>query len=76
MDNDYNDDIARCEKDLSDFEQNCENGGGSLYSHKADCAENSLHLTCSTSKGHLLTNAETLLNNYAENMKNWCLENR
>lgn len=76
LDNDYDDDIARCEKDLSDFEQNCENGGGSLYSHKADCAENSLHLTCSTSKGRLMTNAETLLNNYAENMKNWCLENR
>lgn len=76
IDYDYNNDISRCERDFSDFEQSCENEGGTLYNHKSACAENRLRLTCTMPKGHLLLESEKILNDYAEGMKNWCLENR
>lgn len=76
IDYDYNNDISRCERAFSDFEQSCENEGGTLYNHKSACAENRLRLTCTMPKGHLLLESEKILNDYAEGMKNWCLENR
>lgn len=67
-------DKARCEKDLSDFETFCENEGGVLYRHWVKCDENGLHLTCTSSKGPLVGNAGDNLEDFAEKMKNWCLE--
>lgn len=67
-------DKSRCEKDLSDFETFCENEGGVLYRHWVKCDEIGLHLTCTSSKGPLVGNAGDILEDFAEKMKNWCLE--
>ena len=75
LDNDYYD-VTNCEKDLSDFEHICESEGGILYRHKADCGEKSLHLTCSTSVGHLSDNVEDILDVHAQTMKKLCMEGR
>ena len=75
LDNDYYD-VSGCEKDLSDFEQSCKSEGGALLCHKADCGENSLHLTCSTSVGHLSENIENILDERAQKMKKLCMEDK
>ena len=67
-------DKARCEKDLSDFGTSCENEGGVLYRHWIKCDENGLHLTCASSKGSLAGDTDEILKDFAEKMKNWCLE--
>lgn len=69
-------DHAICENDFLDFEKYCQNGGGDLFSHFANCQGGELHLTCTTSRGHLTEGVESILNDYAENMKTRCLENR
>lgn len=75
LDNDYHD-AKGCEKDLLDFEHSCKNEGGTLYRHKADCGESNLHLTCSTSVGHLSNNIKAILNARAQTMKNLCMEDQ
>lgn len=69
-------DHAICENDFLDFEKYCQNGGGDLFSHFTNCQGGELHLTCTTSRGHLTEGVESILNDYAENMKTRCLENR
>lgn len=69
-------DHAICEDDFLDFEKYCQNGGGDLFSHFVNCQGGELHLTCTTSRGHLTEGVESILNDYAENMKTRCLENR
>lgn len=75
LDNDYHN-AMNCEKDLSVFEQSCESEGGILYRHKADCGENNLHLTCSTSLEHLSDSVANILNVNAQKMKQWCMEGK
>ncbi len=75
LDNDYYE-VTNCEKDLSDFEQACESEGGTLHRHKAECSEKSLHLTCSTSVGHLSDNVEDILDKRAQTMKKMCMEDK
>lgn len=75
LDNDYYE-VTNCEKDLSDFEQACESEGGTLHRHKAECNEKSLHLTCSTSVGHLSDNVEDILDTRAQTMKKLCMEDK
>lgn len=75
LDNDYHN-AMNCEKDLSVFEQSCESEGGILYRHKADCGENNLHLTCSTSLEHLSDSVANILNMNAQKMKQWCMEDK
>ena len=69
-------DHAICEDDFLDFEKYCQNGGGELFRHLVNCESGKLHLTCSLSIGHLNGSVESILNDYAENMKTRCLENR
>lgn len=75
LDNRYYD-PAGCENDFLDFEKNCQNRGGDLFIHFVNCQGGELHLTCSASMGHLTESVESILNDYAENMKTRCLENR
>ena len=66
---------SRCEKEISDFANACEKGGGTLYRHIGTCKDTELHLTCSTFIGHLTESADSILDKAAEKMKNKCMDN-
>lgn len=65
-----------CEQILYDFENACEDDGGSLYRHMGTCKDSELHLTCSTFWGHLHESVDDVLDNAAEEMRNQCAEEK
>ena len=67
---------SRCEKEISDFANTCEKGGGTLYRHIGTCKDTELHVTCSTFIGHLTESADSILDKAAEKMKNKCMEGK
>lgn len=71
---DYYSDEKYCEKDLADFEKSCEDNGWMLYRHMSDCSKKELHLTCSSSKERLMRGIDEVLEEFAEKMKEQCME--
>ena len=64
-----------CEKDLADIEKSCEAKGWDLYRHYVNCQEvEQLHLTCSSPEEPLTENPNDILERYAEDMKQKCLD--